>query len=118
MCRLASCRDLLNIDGNHVNRGCLSPGVVGALSSEMAWLVIIETSYWRCRARVAVFEGCRGRVWLLVVMPSWRISLNWVAVVFHMVVTPVVVSVLLPATTVVVAAVAEIPLSCGFSHTI
>ena len=109
MCRFASCPDLLDIDDNHVNGGCLSPGVVGALSSEMAWLVTIETSDRRCCAGVAVVKGCCGRIWLLVVLPPWRKSLNWVAAVFHMVVMPVVVAVLFPGAIIVIAAVAEIP---------
>ena len=79
------------------------------MSSEVAWLVAIETSDRRCRAGVAVVKGCCGRIWLLVVLPPWRKSLNWVAAVFHMVVTLVVVAVLLPAAIIVISAVAEIP---------
>ena len=59
--------------------------------------------------RVVTCLGFRGRVWLLVVMPYWRISLNWVAVGLHMVVAPVVVAVLLQAVIIEIAAVAEIP---------
>ena len=46
---------------------------------------------------------------MLIVMPSCRISLNWVTAGLQMVVTPVVVVVLLPVAIIEIAAVAEIP---------